>query len=677
MPIESERDDSYDDWRDVNNNGNVNWVENQDIEDDYDSYEDWFKNIEENKVFSKEEILTKLKSSEDINKTRKAVKEILWKMEWRYVNYIKEYYWIRYNNWLDWRIDVDNPKSVFEKEYMNILEELNGINQKIDLAEDEVNLLNYYENLSEKLYNLQEQSSASIREDLSDWILSSRELVWYQNVMNIIWNGSQELFDTHDNRVKFQELLKKKSDIQLIWECFNIDEWFWAFEDSYKELLRRLNWENLFKKFDDLTSGSAYEKSRDWTKEITMPIVLKGLFARWKISDFEKWLNWYEKKDELLNNINNSLANDSKFVLAFLSHIDKVQECEVFQNSVKFLEENSEIYNKYLDLKKWYDQKNIDVLNKDKDFNFVGLYDNESDWWWSTYFYGDSAVVKDSKTGKMVSKKYPGFALDEKESTENNLIKKVVLKKWNDSMTFVLLKQKEKELPDGFDLEDMYKMALWWLDKNDYNVFALRWHCYTTTEMASALGDLEMVWENDVIIDWGCWNYDNIGDYMDAGIKWEIFAYRWQWRWNSTEAFIKKLYQMRNNDWDYKSFLEWIEKQKISPDSWHTQYIWEQIITPNSAYSLYRKAEYELNKWNDIALANESWEDTSAGGSWEVASVIESWEESSVTGSWEVASATESWEVASVTEPWEVASVTEPWEVSVADPWNEIQTSGS
>jgi len=600
--------------------------ENENMEDDYDSYEDWFKNMEENKTFSKEEIFNKLKSSENINKVEKEVKKILWKMEWRYANFIKEYYGIRYNNGIDWRIDADNPKSIFEKEYLRILEEINKVQKSINLASDEVSLLNFYENISEQLYNFQEKSSTEMLADLSDWLLSNKELMWRDNVMNILNLWSKELFDSHDNRKIFQELLKKKSDIQLIGECFNIDEWFWAFEDSYKELLRRLNWENLFKKIDDITSSSAYEESKDWTKDIITSVVPKSLFARWKISDFEKWINWYDKKDKLLEKINSSLANDSEFVLAFLSHIDKVQECEVFQWSIKFLEENSEVYKKYVNLKENYGQKSIEALQQDKNINFIGLYDNEDDWWWSTFFNGDIAIVKDSKTGKKMSKKYPGFVMDEQNSTENNLMKKVVFKKWNDSMTFVLLKTKKDQLTDGFDLEDMYKMALWWLDKDNYNVFALRWHCYTTTDMASALGDLEMVWEDDIIIDWWCWNYDNIWYYMEAWIKWEIFAYRGQWRWSSTEAFVNKLFEIKKNNWNYKDFLDWLEKQKTTPDSGYTKYIWEQIVTPNSAYSLYMKAKYEINN----KLTAEDYENNPDDESWDLEqSASNSWEEDS------------------------------------------------
>jgi hypothetical protein len=571
-----------------------------------------------------------LKSSKDIDKASKEVKKILWKMEWRYANFIKQYYGIRYNNWLDWRINADNPKSIFEKEYLRILEEINKIKQSINLANDEVNLLNIYENISDQLYNFQEKSSSEMVADLSDWLFTNKELLWRDNVMSILWAWSAELFDTHDDKLKFQELLKKKSDIQLIWECFNIDEWFWAFEDAYKELLRRLNWENLFKWFDNLTSSPIYEESRDWTREITIQLVLKGLFARWKISDFEKWINWYDKKDDLLNKIKDSLINDSDFVLAFLSHIDLVQEREVFKWFIKYLEENSKVYNRYLELKQWYGEKSVEVLQQDKNINFIGIYDNEDDWWWRKFFDRDVAYTENKTTKVKMSTKYPGFIMDTKESSENNLMKKVVFKKWNDSMTFVLLKTKKDQLPDGFSLEDMYGMALWWLDENDYNVFALRWHCNTTVEMTSALAELEMVWEDDIFIDWWCWNYDNIWYYMEAWIKWEIFAYRGQWRWNSTEALLNKLYEIKKKKWNYKDFLDWIEKQKVSPDNKDTKYIWQQIITPNSAYSLYMKAEYEINNKQDKKaekedLGDELWDlDETMPNPWDIA---DSWSE--------------------------------------------------
>ena len=445
-----------------------------------------------------------MKSSENINKVGKEVKNILSKMEWRYANFIREYYTVREEAWIDWKINVDDPKSIFEKEYIRILEEINKIEKSINLAGDEINLLNFYENISEQLYNLQEKSSSEMIADLADWLFTSKELMWYDNVINVLNWESTELFESHDNRIKFQELLKKKTDIQLIWNCFSIKEWFWAFEDAYKELLKRLNWENLFKKLD------GYEESKDWTKEIITKLILKSLFARWKISDFEKWINWYDKKDDLLNKIKDSLINDSDFVRAFLSHIDLVQEHEVFKWFIKYLEENNEVYNRCLELKQWYGEKNVEVLQQDKNINFIGIYDNEDDWWWRKFFDRDVAYTENKTTKVKMSTKYPGFVMDEQNSTENNLMKKVVFKKWNDSMTFVLLKTKKDQLTDGFKLEDMYKMALWRLDKNDYNVFALRWHCYTTMDMASALGDLEMVWEDDIIIDWWCWNYDNI-----------------------------------------------------------------------------------------------------------------------------------------------------------------------
>ncbi|MDR0860423.1 MAG: hypothetical protein LBO09_05655 [Candidatus Peribacteria bacterium] len=99
-------------------------------------------------------------------------------------------------------------------------------------------------------------------------------------------------------------------------------------------------------------------------------------------------------------------------------------------------------------------------------------------------------------------------------------------------MTLVLLK------------DENYEANIASLGEN-YNLFALRGHCYNTDQMAYVLGKQNKVEQNDILIDGGCWNANKLGKYTKVGIQGLMFAYTDTGKGASTEHCIDKIFELK------------------------------------------------------------------------------------------------------------------------------------
>jgi hypothetical protein len=124
------------------------------------------------------------------------------------------------------------------------------------------------------------------------------------------------------------------------------------------------------------------------------------------------------------------------------------------------------------------------------------------------------------------------------------------------------------------------------INATDFNLFALRWHCYNTDKIACALWWLNVVEEGDILIDGGCWNASKTSDYYKSWVRWQIFAYTSEGRWTSTQAFINKIIAAKSswkNFYDVLEYYNWIESE-----SWADGYFAFNVERPDSVASKYK-----------------------------------------------------------------------------------------
>ena len=164
----------------------------------------------------------------------------------------------------------------------------------------------------------------------------------------------------------------------------------------------------------------------------------------------------------------------------------------------------------------------------------LAIYGDESHWWGRENFASDFESYKSQGFWKIVKE-------------DNNNYTKYVLEKWVDKVTMIKIKD------DVMGDSEALKKVLSWIVQEDFNLFALRWHYWTTKEMASALWWLRAVKEDDIFIDGWCWNAQYTGDYYHSWIKGQMFAYKEAGHWDSSQAFINNIIQWKSQ---WKSFSD-------------------------------------------------------------------------------------------------------------------------
>jgi hypothetical protein len=131
-------------------------------------------------------------------------------------------------------------------------------------------------------------------------------------------------------------------------------------------------------------------------------------------------------------------------------------------------------------------------------------------------------------------------------------------------------------------------------DGQDYNLFALRWHCYNTGDFADTLWEIGAVWEGDLLIDGWCNNAWRTRDYYNSWVKGQICAYTATGKWASTQAFIDRIISAKNS-WKSFSDVLWYYNS-LTSDSGRDGYFAFSTERPDSVSAQYKKLTKRENE---------------------------------------------------------------------------------
>ena len=588
-----------------NNERNNN---SSDINNDIDS-EDIYHLPEKQKAkeFSEAEITQRLKDIKDIKELKKALEEIIWSMESQIIEITTKVTGVPNIYGYDWYGDLDDSMddvSVFEAKWNEILQKANELLQEIENWNAEVNLLSFLQQSGSELFKLQNTTLEHLNVDLKDWNISYKDFSTQDNliVRYAIW--WDQLYSVHGNPAKFKEIIKSSTTTDLIWEVFSISEWAWAFNDWYAEIQRRLNWKNLFDELDDIASDW-HDRNLDWTVDTAENIAVRWMLRYGKIDDLNKYISSYKDSQRILDNIRSQLrdsyiqslwwwiATDS-YLLDFLSHFKKIKESPILWDLAKELEEKNPVVNKFDKLESEVHNQQLDIF-KDWKANALILFDDDDlEWSWKEYFKPNIAKFKWQWYRQV-------------ERTNDSDMEKVVLQKWDDKITLCWIKNVETE---EFGADQPYDKVLAKLQDNWYNLIALRWHCYNTKEMASALWTLWMVGEWDILIDWWCSNALKVDSYINDWVDWAIFAYTNTWKWRTTEALFDLIMKEKNKWWGNLWTL--LNSVNEATKSNNANLKWLKTMNmPDSPYTLFSRANRRDSTDNTYAdnwtVTNSLW----------------------------------------------------------------------
>lgn len=483
-------------------------------------------------------------------------------------NFASELYWS--TNAFNRRLDVNNPVTIFEKEWAKLIEKSKNIAEKSSFKKAGIDLLvkYWYERvteeakkiMSETLGRIQGNALKNLKEDLSDGTLNNINNI---NVNWIIGQWTQKwrnLFYSKENDTKwFPNYLKSLSDKDLFVAALNLKEWVWAFGQAYNEILTRLWNSNIFDYIDKISS-KRWPKN-DQIRDSLMISCVSTLLTRSKTWDFKKYFESYSKKNELKEIIKNNFKNSNSLKKWVLLKIDFLKTLTGFDvNSLIRIDENvKEALNEY---DKLSDIK-IDVFSQKK-VNWLFLFDFEGHGWWRAYFDSNLKYFKDQ-----------WFSVVSNHS--DAISKTVKLKKWDDTVTLVVLKT------DSNDREKNINTAINNIKKTkeNYNLFALRWHCYTTDSMAKNLWNIVGKW--DILIDWWCRNANKLSSYKKAWVDWVMFAYTAEWKWGVTEYFVDQIFKFKNNG----SLDKLLSSFNSDNQNSNATYLANNLSRPDSAYYYY------------------------------------------------------------------------------------------
>lgn len=576
-----------------NRNGGVEWEEAR------------FPGRKEAKKFTEEELAQRLKDIKDINELKKVLEDIIWSMEEQLMKVLQEiggedapsrlrrYEWIGI---LD-EDASDEESSLFEKKWVEILNQAKNLLSQIEQWNAEVNLLTFLQQASSELYQTQNQAEEYLRTDLKDGDLTFKAFS-SRTSMEVDYSlGWWMLFFSHSNPNKFRELLNSKSTGRLIWEVFSISEWAWAFNDWYAEIKKRLNWKNIFDEIDDI-AADWHDRNLDWTADFLENQAVRGMLNNGKIEDLDKYLSTYKDAERIKNNMRKelrknimdatfwSLDSDS-FLADFLKHFNEVKKSPELWDIAKELEETSPTIRNFNQMEAEVHQQQPDIL---RDWTVDGLivFDNDDlEWSWAEYFKPNIAKFKRQWYKEIEHKNSPDM-------------EKVVLQKWNDKLTLARLKEVDSENKD-----ESYDRALNELKEHWYNLFALRWHCYNTCDIATRMGNIGMVSEWSIFIDWWCWNARHTDKYINWWINCPIFSYTSTWKWATTEALVDIILREKNKKGNLWTLLSSINQWM----NWNSPTLkWMKTMNmPDSPYTLYSLAKQKTNR-DYATIETRAWE---------------------------------------------------------------------
>lgn len=474
----------------------------------------------------------------------------------------------------DDELDTDNPVTLFEKKWKELLQKAKTVQENLKVQnaasqtvwETDLSWINENEKnqLIEELFKTRTEAIQDFKNDISDGFLSNENNISREKFREAWEIAGEDLFKLKEKNIKeFEENISKMDLPQLAFSTFNIDQWSWAFTYCYWKLKEKLWNKNLFDFIDE------QEKLWGLTWDGIKYSAFKMLFQRRMTSDLTQMMDGYSwNKDELVKYVENNIKENERFKMSFLTSIKDVESSKYFWDIAKDLKENDP------DVKKAYEATsnidNIDIF-KDKKVNGLMLYDDEWHWGWATYFDSDF---------KDYQKK--GFTMVSKD--ENNNYKKYVLKKGNDTINMVKLKVDENK---NLNLEEVLQSIT---DGQDYNLFALRWHCYNTGDFADTLWEIGAVWEGDLLIDGWCNNAWRTRDYYNSWVKGQICAYTATGKWASTQAFIDRIISAKNS-WKSFSDVLWYYNS-LTSDSGRDGYFAFSTERPDSVSAQYKKLRH-------------------------------------------------------------------------------------
>ena len=545
------------------------------------------------KEFSETELAQRLKDIKDINELKKALNEIIGSMESQIIKITKELNKDNNEKWrwaYNWIAEIEDDYwdtySIFEKKWLEIIDKAKDILAQIEQWNAEVNLLTFLQQSSAELFQVQNEAENQIRNDIKDWNISYKDFISKTSIEYNYEKWWSLMFSYHNNPTKFKEYLKSKSNADLIWSLFSIKEWAWAFNDWYTELKRRLNWKNLFTEIDDI-AANWHDRELDWTTDIIEKKAVRGMLRNGKINDLNNYLSTYKDSERIINDIRKELRHsimdsiwiwldETAYIWDFLKHFNEVKKSSMLWDLAREIEKSNPVVQKFEELEKNIHNQQLDIL-KDKKVNALILFDNDDlAWSWKEYFKPNIAKFK-SQWYKEV----------ERTNTED--LEKVVLKKWDDKITLWRLKC------DKDDNLESYDKAISSLKDNNYNLFALRWHCYNTSEIAPRLWENWMLKEWSILIDWWCWIANS---HLDEYIKWwitcPIFSYTNTWKWETTEALFNIILKEKDKWWNLWTLLNSV-KQAMKSNSPVLKWM-STMNMPDSPYTLFSLANYKSNK---------------------------------------------------------------------------------
>ena len=571
------------------------------------------------KEYTEEELKNRLKDIKDIEEFKKAISEIIGSMESQFFTLMQKYdedaYQMYPYEWIASIGDEWGPDemSIFEKKWLEIYEKVQAVLKDVEEWNAEANLLTFFDQIGSELFNLQNYAKTTYEEDMKDWVTSNKEFVtmgWLSNYYSTWW---EILFSDHNYDMKeFKEKMKTKPMSSLIWEVFSITSWAWAFNDWLAEIKRRLNWKNLFQEIEDLTSDEAHDREKDWTADTLEWKAITWLLKNGKIEDFDNYLKTYKDAERIKANIKKYLRNsmvdwmqsflpwyedgeEEDFLWIFLAHFEEVKKTSMLWDIARELEQTSPIVREFSKMEKEIHTKELDIIKEWK-INWLLLFDKDFlAWSWAEYYQPNINKYKAL-----------GYKQVETQNTEDMSL--VTLKKWNDRLTFVLL----KESSDSKRVES-YERALNQIKDNGYNLIALRWHCYDTEEMAPILWKKWIVKEWSILIDGWCWNSKQLEKYVNAWVTCPIFSYTDTWKWATTEALFDLIIKEKDKWGNLGTLLETVQNasNQKSPKLQRLK----TMNMPDSVHSLYALSKWKANRgmnWSsaeDVAIDNiwESW----------------------------------------------------------------------
>lgn len=491
----------------------------------------------------------------------------------------------------DDNLDLSDPITIFEQKWVELLQRAKNIEENNRVLKASVELTswalqpdnqNYLDRekefqdakewISNELYNTYLDAIKDVNEDIKeDWILNhinNIDFSWMLRVRQFnyikIW---KEIFEKKEKMtdIEFDKYIKWFNDIDLFWWTFNIDEWSWAFEYCYGEVKRRIWNKNLFSVIDSFDLGVN-------EKDILKLSCIGGLISRKKIDDLKSYLTGYPNHDNLINTLRSLIKKNDRLKMWFLISFEELKGIELLKPIIEDLEHDPKI-GKILE-SKWLPFENVDIFNS-REINALMLYDNEWHWGWSSFFGAELEKYKSKN-----------FVVEKKESTID--YEKVVLKKWKHKI--VMLKINCSAARGIQDSSKKFVGALnnvlWKLWSENFNLFALRWHCYTTEHMAKALWNYNMVWEWDILIDGWCYNAKKIPSYHKDWLKWLLFGYIWQWRWACTDDFLNRLITAVDSWGTLDDVLSYYNNYKWN-ESTTAWYFASKVSRPDSIYNRY------------------------------------------------------------------------------------------